>query len=1301
MAEEINWGMIRGGATFEALMQALVFADDPHAKLLDRPGKDKGVDALSGDGLTVFQAKYGEAMNMDEVIKRAEGEMEKIRKHLADGDVTWGSVRHWILYANVPENTWDVEKWERFKAEFQASLKIDAECRGVAYMNQQLIDHPQIRQLFFEGRNRCLLYESETYEKLAQQSFHGCFHKTQFVGRDRELAQLFESLENPRNRAAFVRGRHEVGRTRFLFEIMSKFNQQGIRTFWGLAASMRGSDSWYENITLGERAVIIVDDCDQVDLLDRILEQLFGAGHEKVQFVISYSTESAGKIERRLRALTGVVDVHLQPLRNEVMMELVQGYENFKPKPEVVGGICGLANGFPGWAAFIITARAKTDQSTVMTLAGDVLATAFEDVSESLRGAVRTVARWIALWGCADFESNGLGAFFSRLGLEPTVLEECLCLLADKGIIVRSVRAGSVYRFVNRILQHEILLEWLIDIRLFESGRFRVNAEGKKLIEMLIRGELPFLDAALETLARMSLTHFPEKDAETFIGPILADLYDKLKNVTAVTALDEAYAFEVVSKIGACDPKKALDVLRCLHNLRGVDSPMSDRFNGKWTLSAAQIRARIPALAGEIADGIEDPDAAKSYLGFLLDLWENAKLRGESFDSGNEPDTIVQRLLTTSRQPNPYHRLVRDYLNLHFGEIASSFVLTSMMSWMFTMRLSRTYSPINLRIVLEHAWVSSGTELWAYREELRTRIFDEVVHESDPERRCEYWKVLLAEHTALLGACIEAGRLNKEGRELESFQSVIKDDLTRVHKFLAAHDEDIQFDERVELRRIWERHLDRRYTPMPAEICDLADRCEKFYEGRAGCNIQAVYRPDDDSADVKAEVQKVVVQFESAADATVFGDFLVKAENYLKLERGDAESDYGRTEQIAIGCFKSPNLCYQFEDGSPLDEYVCDVLARFGVAGLLEREFVVCILREVFKAVKSADTAFGAYKRVFGRVLDLSRENSGVLMGRVFERTHENSTGRLLQWEMNQLLKPDVGLPRSMLANIVPAYYGVCPDEVLNALTVLCEHSADHGDDIISRIVYCWYIAACQGTLRPDESLLSWIADLVLARKCSERIFYSFRFEYLRDQCGFKYPLSRLNDLIDAGIKFETGFDVNAWFRIGKDTSIFESLCKRVIEDGEDVFFRHYTLPHYLAALEGAEPLLVDFVRRQVQYPGLDVQLLNRCASFAGCYVNTSDAWKQLAAVICTAAAGFDSADRTNVYAHLNPQMIFWHGEVGKVSPDIIRRRENARKQLVGITPNDPVKGYWLYELDAAEDAYKQALAEVEEEEHE
>ena len=54
----LNWGMINGGGAFESLMHALVFAEDSTAVLFGRPGKDSGQDARSGDGLTVYQAKY-------------------------------------------------------------------------------------------------------------------------------------------------------------------------------------------------------------------------------------------------------------------------------------------------------------------------------------------------------------------------------------------------------------------------------------------------------------------------------------------------------------------------------------------------------------------------------------------------------------------------------------------------------------------------------------------------------------------------------------------------------------------------------------------------------------------------------------------------------------------------------------------------------------------------------------------------------------------------------------------------------------------------------------------------------------------------------------------------------------------------------------------------------------------------------------------------------------------------------------------------------------------------------------------
>ena len=248
---EPNWGMIRSGECFEALVHALVFADDHEAKLMDRPGKDKGVDALSGDGRTVFQAKFGLNMTMEDAISRAKDEMTGIKRHRENNDPTWRIVENWVLYANIGINTWDAEKWKSFAQNFKKETGLGAECHNIALINQQLVDHPEIEQVFFEGRNRCLLYAKETYKTLEQQSFLSCFHKTKFIGRDAEVRQIAMELDNPKTRIIVVNGRSGVGRTRFLYELFIRQSMSSVRSYWGRVDSMIQSDSWFRSLNLG------------------------------------------------------------------------------------------------------------------------------------------------------------------------------------------------------------------------------------------------------------------------------------------------------------------------------------------------------------------------------------------------------------------------------------------------------------------------------------------------------------------------------------------------------------------------------------------------------------------------------------------------------------------------------------------------------------------------------------------------------------------------------------------------------------------------------------------------------------------------------------------------------------------------------------------------------------------------------------------------------------------------------------------------------------------------------------------
>src|SRR3569623_1942515 len=124
MAER-KWGAISSGATFEALATTIVFFEDSQAALFGRRGKDGGLDARSGDGTRVFQAKHHEGGSSAKAIADAKSEAAKVRLYRQPGHARqeqWKAVKHWRLVTNAPfyptdRKTWDDEVVPLFTAQ--------------------------------------------------------------------------------------------------------------------------------------------------------------------------------------------------------------------------------------------------------------------------------------------------------------------------------------------------------------------------------------------------------------------------------------------------------------------------------------------------------------------------------------------------------------------------------------------------------------------------------------------------------------------------------------------------------------------------------------------------------------------------------------------------------------------------------------------------------------------------------------------------------------------------------------------------------------------------------------------------------------------------------------------------------------------------------------------------------------------------------------------------------------------------------------------------------------------------------
>lgn len=100
---ELNWRRITDGPTFQRMMMALIGSLDPEARLFGRPGQDAAQDTRSGDGETVFQAKFHEKASMAKVIGDARDEADKIERYRMPSDsrsALWCGVSKWTMVTN-------------------------------------------------------------------------------------------------------------------------------------------------------------------------------------------------------------------------------------------------------------------------------------------------------------------------------------------------------------------------------------------------------------------------------------------------------------------------------------------------------------------------------------------------------------------------------------------------------------------------------------------------------------------------------------------------------------------------------------------------------------------------------------------------------------------------------------------------------------------------------------------------------------------------------------------------------------------------------------------------------------------------------------------------------------------------------------------------------------------------------------------------------------------------------------------------------------------------------------------------
>lgn len=171
------------GTSWESMMQLLLLFEDSSNIAYSRPGTDNGIDAVSGDGLTVYQAKFHEHCSIADCISDLKSEMSKIKKYRDSLDY-WKPVKKWVLFTNVEKNPNDNEKWKLAVKECDC-CGLDVVLWDWPQVWTLLEKYPEVKQEFIECESRCILLKREFQEICRKQYLPESFD-VECIGRDKE-----------------------------------------------------------------------------------------------------------------------------------------------------------------------------------------------------------------------------------------------------------------------------------------------------------------------------------------------------------------------------------------------------------------------------------------------------------------------------------------------------------------------------------------------------------------------------------------------------------------------------------------------------------------------------------------------------------------------------------------------------------------------------------------------------------------------------------------------------------------------------------------------------------------------------------------------------------------------------------------------------------------------------------------------------------------------------------------------------------------------------------------------------------
>lgn len=1299
MADQINWGMITDGVTFQSLAAKLIYFQDITARLFDRPGKDAGIDILSGDGKTVYQAKYRKDNSFDNICSIAKKELENIKKYKNGSGYEhdcWIGVKNWIIISNFEVNPNDNVKWKTVSAEFEKE-GIKADYWNLLKLEAELNKFPVIISEYFSGKNRVFLSVVEEDAALRNEAQFAETLDIPYIGHSKELSLFENFLVSNEKRILPVIGEGGVGKTRFLLEIAKQTSYKPIQVLWANVETMTCSDDWINAINPSAETLVIIDEPDNVSLLRKVIEHIRA---DKWKAVIALRSAKQFLIkEMRLMQAKYINDpIILATMPKDEAKDFIRKFLSKlsiqitdPPQDVFIENLIQYTAGNPTWICIALNNIRNKPQNALLHNIDEIAKHYMDEIIVGMKDIcppdqVRKLFFYLALFRKVNIEKKIIRDFL----YDSTGVDDGCDIISILNELKRRrflINYGCNNRYYA--IKPDLICDYILKRELLtDSNPTRITRTGENIINNVLTGKIPFISEIISNLARIDVqndTHILTERIFSAIRQLLDD-----EKTTAM----QLRVVALIKKVQFANLRVAVEIYDYIFNTQYPLSHVEYKIRGEICIDHNYVKRKIIWELYCISEHLyeaNDQDIAIKIFYILCKTYRNEFLRDKLPNDGKNAKDLISRILKNEIEFILFSVCAFTYLKESLPLIDS---LRPEDISLFEC-VARSFLSIEREkdYLSEHCFhitrytLAKESLLLQKEQEIIDAIKEKIASELAVEPKKHLIEII--DHVYHDRNRVRLQDKSSEQEECEIAQW--KQDLLQwVKEIIQTFSADQQIL-KTAMRDIWKWDL--KYGE--GELQTLARECEDiFLQDKRVSLLQQLC--DWDRHEEYSHISEEVIALYSYN----FNDII----KIIKNIRNEHDNDPLR--------IIAPNVAKKYFQITIIEPQTLDLLSS---GDTTERKFGIDIVVNVLNMLReSCDERYEQFwMHVLNQIQDAYKYELFYALysdGRPFQKCPFSD----FDW-MQLKMNADVFPYKFQLFYCVAALGFLNWERVIDFLEEQWETIQDFTERqnclfYFKHNLYLYYL------IKPNDVSQAQIAISFIFKHSGEVLdpsnIFDYKFEHLLKSCS-KQSFSWFIDFLRKRIIMEQEIDSKKYpaFKIlpyeffphkwtdyssAMEAEIYDflSLC-------EIPTFINFDLPRLVVDLdlsgEKAKPILIKKIQEYIQNNNLDS--LKKWARLVSLYPTDTTIWRDCAQIICSYAATLPTADRNRIYSNLSPHKIeTFCCSPGEIPPIYLEKLSFAQKQLTNETDSN-IKAYWQYLEKIAKSTIEYERGRIEEEE--